>query len=1260
MAGRSVMFWHIFVLLGVLDRCQSDPCPVRCDCSKIIASKQQPAERYKWKCGVNGHLLNTLEDLHFDTLNNLSDVFNLDLSGNSITHLPKRAFPFPELQKLDLNKNNIEIIDSGAFTDLTSLRRLDLSNNRIRYLTASMFVGLQNLERLKVSQNMIRQVKDGTFEELISLKILDLSGNPLVCDCDLWWLWAHTLTFKLSPMPKCSEPLTFKDQPLKKLRTLTHCWGDYSSPLLEVTPDHDQVVFEGDSLQLDCRAGVTKAAWKDTSISWYWAGLPPQTVFPSSILLENKQLVDTGLIESSLVINKLNANHTGEWNCELISSEGNHSSTLSVIVISGSTKYCRPTVTKDNKGEYIWPKTVAGHVVELSCSAEIGFAVARNNCTLDGYWEGANTSLCPFISETTRILQQYAKMNLTAGRNSILESAVRLHNYTLENKSKFNDHFDVVFITQTIENYLQFVEAEKELGTLLLDIISNIMDLDQQLLSDAQIHDRSCTKLLSAIETITEYQIIPAEPGHRWNMAVEKFRVSRESFLGITCTWWNSKEKNPKERLFHCSTTNTSSLPVTFDKVFEASIQIPSSLFHQLEIRGKPSMAQQVMVAIFDSAKLFPTPFNLNRTVLSPIVGAKIIGVDVRDLNEPPSVTLGGIQDGVMPAWWDESLGNWVARPCRPTFFHHLLVTKCQHLGYFALISDMRYEPAPVIEQAKSRMSNPAIFVGTFVGSTCLLVAAFTYAVCHSSIQMSDKMKHALSNTWIAISLLSIVFNIGMYQTEDVFICQVIGLLLHYLTLCSLFWMAVSINGMHRALAKMEPVVSTGSDDGSGRPEVVGQPLVGLYLVGWGVSGLLVGLSGAVNPKGYATPTYCSLGPGPGFTPVLVPISALFIFIFTRALMVRSAAVEKDSNAQLSEGTQATDLELLETGLPSPDRASIQSIATPSSHVEDLEHPPYVQLKAFLIIIVLFSITWVFAALSVIKPINMPYEETIFSIMYAVFIIILGSFVIFFYCFSRSDVRSVWFTLKHIKRSRNVTDFAPPPIMNSSEIPTPGRKSISPRPEPQGELMQQKTNFVDLHRRQYHNNIIVNEPNSFYNPQQSIVAKKFFKKQRRKRNSLRRRRGVGDGTPVSPDNSELFHLGCKSTVGSTTPHSESRNVICDRRPLERLVIGAESSRPTQTNNDGSVKYASVASECCSCMVSEAHSITDCTRDLTSEHSSRSSHLYATVAPDMSPLPRHKMNPQLSIDIKNEAVRLNISESNYDLKSSDEEKRETSV
>lgn len=87
------------------------------------------------------------------------------------------------------------------------------------------------------------------------------------------------------------------------------------------------------------------------------------------------------------------------------------------------------------------------------------------------------------------------------------------------------------------------------------------------------------------------------------------------------------------------------------------------------------------------------------------------------------------------------------------------------------------------------------------------------------------------------------------------------------------------------------PTTSISSDcsqSGTGAVGVSSQPLTGLYLVGWGVSVLLVGLSGAVNPPGYVTPTYCSIAPRPAFTPVLLPATTIQLFILTTALLVVS------------------------------------------------------------------------------------------------------------------------------------------------------------------------------------------------------------------------------------------------------------------------------------------------------------------------------------------------------------------------------------
>lgn len=68
-------------------------------------------------------------------------------------------------------------------------------------------------------------------------------------------------------------------------------------------------------------------------------------------------------------------------------------------------------VTRDNKGKYTWPRTVAGHLVELPCAVQGEDSQAAHTCAHDGHWDQLFTDNCPFASETTRILEQFSKVS---------------------------------------------------------------------------------------------------------------------------------------------------------------------------------------------------------------------------------------------------------------------------------------------------------------------------------------------------------------------------------------------------------------------------------------------------------------------------------------------------------------------------------------------------------------------------------------------------------------------------------------------------------------------------------------------------------------------------------------------------------------------------------------------------------------------------------------------------------------------------------
>lgn len=355
------------------------------------------------------------------------------------------------------------------------------------------------------------------------------------------------------------------------------------------------------------------------------------------------------------------------------------------------------------------------------------------------------------------------------------------------------------------------------------------------------------------------------------------------------------------------------------------------------------------------------------------------------------------------------------------------------------------------------------------------------------------------------------------------------------------------------------------------------KPLLGLYLVGWGLALIICGISGAINLREYAGYSHCFLTSAPALAALFIPSGALIAYLTIFLLLIRRAIQNVDTNTQLSEGTQATenmDLELLEPNAnPSGDRNSVHSTQTVSSDMEDPEHSQFTQWKGQIVMLILYLMSWGGAAAVTIKPFNsyIPYEETLFAVLYAVAASSLGVFVLFFYGIARNDVRSQWSRMRcwlekrknRCCRTRNVCDANAaipsqplvqnlvPSSLNSNSQGTQAlsdtnsvtssrntnRSRIYNGSSKLADLAANRdttstvvstnakaanVNLVVLHRQQYRSNNSVTtytEPacvEMFYNPHQSGVARKFFKKQRKhtKKNNLGPRK-QGDGGATS-------------------------------------------------------------------------------------------------------------------------------------------------
>lgn len=363
---------------------------------------------------------------------------------------------------------------------------------------------------------------------------------------------------------------------------------------------------------------------------------------------------------------------------------------------------------------------------------------------------------------------------------------------------------------------------------------------------------------------------------------------------------------------------------------------------------------------------------------------------------------------------------------------------------------------------------------------------------------------------------------------------------------------------MHKRFSKSDGLDTAAEDELPPEQPVAQKPLLGLYLVGWGVALIVCGISAAVHMREYAGHTYCFLSPAPALGAVVVPVAVLLLFLVTFLLLVHCAIKNLDNNGQLSEGTQATenvDLDLLDSNAGIGERTSLQSVSAPtaSSEVEDPEHTPVAQMKAHIVVLVLFILTWILASLAIAGPFSFPYQKAIFSTLYGFSAAGLGSFVLFFYCVARSDVRVQWHLIHcwcrrkrraRCCRTRSISDTNPAVPPTQSVPPTTAQRvcsvavsssnsvsSSANTNKSHGSLSKNgvmngmvhtvartsgkpNVNVVVLHRQQYS----APEPSGasgaemFYNPHQSTVARKFFRKQRRhmKHNNLGTRR-CGDG-----------------------------------------------------------------------------------------------------------------------------------------------------
>ncbi|KAM4756475.1 adhesion G protein-coupled receptor A2 isoform 2-T2 [Cyanocitta cristata] len=956
------------------------------------------------------------------------------LSNNKITVLENGSFfGLRALEKLDLKNNLISTVQPGAFLGLPELKRLDLSNNRIGCLSASVFQGLPNLLRLNMSGNIFSSLPPGVFDELPSLKVVDFATEYLTCDCNLRWVlpWARERLAQISERTACAFPRQLRGIALRGARDgQLRCAGAPELHTHHLIPSLRQVVFQGDRLPFQCTATYLD---NSTQIRWFHNREPVEEDEQTGIIVEESLIHDCTFITSELILSNIHVSANGEWECAVSTSQGNVSKKVEIVVLETSASYCPAERVTNNRGDFRWPRTLAGITAYQPClqhpfaagpagAGSAGEKQAWRRCDRTGRWEEGDYSHCLYTNDITRVLYTF----------------VLLRVYTAE-AANFSDMVDVLYVAQMIEKFIGYVDQIKQLTDVIVEMASNIMLVDDHILWMSQKEEKACSSIVRSLERIAAHTL-GSNSQHMAvnsrNIAFEAYVVKPESYVGLSCVAFQRREGVPPGRpplaepgaepmpdqqlRLRCTTGRPNVSLTSFhikNSIALASIQLPPSLFAS-PVPAMPGADCKLQLLVFRNGKLFCSTGNSSRladdgkrrSVATPVIYAGTYGCGVGNLSEPVAVSLRHPGEGTDPvaAYWNfevlGGMGGWSAEGCQLAAREpNVTSLHCRHLSNVAVLMELSGFPSEA--QGAAEVLHPAMYTCTAVLLLCLFTTIITYIVHHGTILIPRKGWHMLLNLCFHIAMTAAVFAGGITLTGYRAVCQAVGIILHYSSLSTLLWMAVKARVLYKEVTWKAPQQPDG-DTSQAAP----RPMLRFYLIAGGIPLIICGITAAVNIQNYHDNNpYCWLVWRPSLGAFYVPVAFILLVTWIYFLCAGLSLQCRPSHRK----------DIPEPLEPPPRLGGTSDLLTDSGSISVTLHsgPPCpegdgvyslrVQFWALVATHALYVALWTFGAMAVSQR---WYLNIVFSCLYGVTAVALGLFIFVHHCLRRRDVLSSWFS----------------------------------------------------------------------------------------------------------------------------------------------------------------------------------------------------------------------------------------------------------
>ncbi|OQR68433.1 leucine-rich repeat and fibronectin type-III domain-containing protein 5-like [Tropilaelaps mercedesae] len=263
-----------------------------------------------------------------DSLHQLTNLVELDLSDNLLTEVPTKALKAANhLRKLHLNNNPIPRLTGNTFQGLQHLQHLSLSGCQLAHIDAAAFGGLESLISLYLDNNRLKMLRAETVSTLPRLAELTLTGNPWHCDCQLAPLrkWMILRSIGNLYAPHCALPDRIREVPWTELDVEDFACAPEITLPLNMPFIH---VEEGTNITLVC--GVRSQPM--TIIRWEAADFGNETYMDPNRFTTTEQEQGQGVHLSSLHIYRTQVDDSGIYMCVSENKAGTTAANFTVHV----------------------------------------------------------------------------------------------------------------------------------------------------------------------------------------------------------------------------------------------------------------------------------------------------------------------------------------------------------------------------------------------------------------------------------------------------------------------------------------------------------------------------------------------------------------------------------------------------------------------------------------------------------------------------------------------------------------------------------------------------------------------------------------------------------------------------------------------------------------------------------------------------------------------------------------------------------------